>query len=70
MGKAAEGGLKANWYHAVVDSQAKRVGIGVPISDSNSDMLACLCSTVDYQTKSIVAEALTLRRAAVLCLEL
>lgn len=61
--------LKTNWDVAV-DAQAKRVGIGVVVRDSNGDMLACLCSSVGYLMKSIVAKALALRSAAILCSEL
>lgn len=58
--------VKANW-DAAIDAQHKRVGITVVIRDSEGEMLAYLCSTIEYTKKLIVAEALALRRAAILC---
>lgn len=61
--------IKANW-DAAVDVHSRRVGVGVIIKNSERDMLVCLCSNVGNLMKSIVLEALALRRAMVSCLEL
>lgn len=44
--------------------------IRVIIRDARGETLACLCSNIDHLMKSIVGEALALRIAIVLCLEL
>ncbi|KAF5472463.1 hypothetical protein F2P56_009180 [Juglans regia] len=62
--------VKANWDATVDAHHMKRVGVGVVIRDSKGEMLACLCSKFDHNKNPIVAEALALRRDAILCAEL
>lgn len=63
--KSADIGFKANW-DAAVDVHAKKVGIGVIIRHSNGDLVAYLSSCVNHLMKPTAAEALALRRAAML----
>ncbi|XP_042976308.1 uncharacterized protein LOC122307474 [Carya illinoinensis] len=61
--------VKVNW-DAAVDAKNRRVGAGVVIRDSEGELLACLCSICDHVQNPLVAEALALRRAAILSVEM
>ncbi|XP_042969115.1 uncharacterized protein LOC122301804 [Carya illinoinensis] len=60
---------KFNW-DAAIDATKKRVGVGIIVRDSDGEILACLCLSVNYLLKPACAEAYALRRAMFFCLEL
>ncbi|XP_042983169.1 uncharacterized protein LOC122312591 [Carya illinoinensis] len=47
-----------------------RVGVGIIVRDSDGEILACLCISVNYLLKPACAKAYALRRAMFFCLEL
>ncbi|KAF5441798.1 hypothetical protein F2P56_036997 [Juglans regia] len=67
--KPEERTVKANW-DAAMNVRNRKVGIGVAVRDSTGEVLACLCSCFDNISNPSVAEAVGLRRAALLCAEL
>ncbi|XP_042974729.1 uncharacterized protein LOC122306365 [Carya illinoinensis] len=60
---------KSNW-DAAIDATNKRVGIGIIVSDSEGEILACICLRMNNLLKPACAEAYALRRAMFFCLEL
>lgn len=58
-----------NWDVAI-DVKTNRVGIGVIIGNSTSDIMACLCSCERLLTNPAVAETLAIRRALIMCSKL
>lgn len=60
---------KANW-DVVLNKENKKIGIGIIVRNGEGDSMAVMCSTTNYLTQLVIAEALALKKACEFCVDL